>query len=274
MGSAFSTDTSAAAEQLTAYIAANCFVNPADFPPTFANALRAKAVYVPVFIWISCLVLGYFTKDLYLTLCGLAFALDFWLLNPTVRQWIDEPPPFAGCGGATGSPNVIAEQLTILFVLVYTFPVFYRARRLDFSLVLAMVGVWTFVTYVLIFIGMASARQIIVGMLIGAFLAVVFQVGVFFLIFPAYQRDPWSYYTGSAKWVSWPVLWVFHLFGKDMRLCEYNNYFCEKTPPTQSAASVDNGGATTYNDQELPGGMRWRKETAAAYAQPLFVFSK
>lgn len=246
MGSTFSFDNSAAAERLTCYIQQHCFASPADFLTNGWNTLLAKAVFVPDYIWISCLVLGYFLVDVYITLCGLLFGLDFWILSPVVKGWIDDPPPFPGCGGVNGNPSTTAEQLTLFFVVLYSFPFFYNVRRFHGSVVIATTLVWTYVTYVLIHINMADARQIQIGMLLGVLYGLVFQLFVFYFIFPARDRESWGRYHGHVKWVGWPILMVFHYIGKDMKLTR-NGYWSEHA----LTSSVEDGGPTV--DAKAPG---------------------
>jgi len=222
-------DTTAFVEILTSYIQDNCFALPSDFEPTFINGMIAKPIFSPYFIWIVFAATGFIVRDVYLGLLGLWFILDFAVLNPSFKSWIGEAPPVPGCGGTNGSPSTVAEQLVILYVVIYTFSFFYRAKRMDKALVLLLVIVWAHATSSLIYIGMSSARQILVACYFGIAVALVFQFGVFYLIFPAYQRDPWNHYRGAAKWVSWPALYMFHVFGKEMKIAsKYNTYFVDE----------------------------------------------
>lgn len=208
-----------------------CVAAPADFPPNVGNAIIAIPTWIPFIVIITKMVTGVFLSEFYLTLVGLAVLFDQWIVNKPLQNVFDEISPFPGCSGEYGMPNAIVETLSLLYVVIYTYPMFYRTRRrLSMWKLFLLVGAWFWTCTSLIEVGYASAAQVFAGALTGAIVGICFQIFTFFVLFPAFAvvdgaAETWWRMHGLPRWIGWPIAYVLSKLGMRNTWCAYNDFW-------------------------------------------------
>lgn len=135
----------------------------------FLNIFRFTDMFVTAVLY----VLGFVLKDLYLVFFGLSLTIDS-LINYGLLNVIQQNSPNPGCGTQYGMPSTQAEAVTVLYIMMTSYFLFWWPRAAVLSVFCTSL-VYGSTILAQLELGYNTPSQVLIGICVGTFEGLIFQ---------------------------------------------------------------------------------------------------
>lgn len=156
-----------------------------DFHDNVFGQLMVLTRFSSIVLTYLSFAIGLWYKEIYLLFLGFGLTLDS-LLNWGLMQAFEEPPPYLGCGHGWGMPSFFSQHAFFLWMMLMTFGFFWKAR-LTLWHVLLVTGFAFASSLGQVYLHFNTPEQVIVGAMIGMVWGMIYQVILYFLVYPFFS---------------------------------------------------------------------------------------
>lgn len=167
-------------QTLEAFLELNC----PPYPKGLWSSLMVIFFFVPIYVNVLLLAASFYYQDIYMVIVSIGTTLC-WLISMGITDEVPQDPAYPHCGNDFPSSN--AQQLFFLFAVLLVYGLVYDIRFGRQTMgVIAIIPVIT--SYSMYYFQFNTFKQIFVGAIVGIGFGAVFQLIVYFLVAPYFEK--------------------------------------------------------------------------------------